>query len=557
MRKLRYLDFFAGIGGFHSAFERVGWECVGFCEIDKFARQSYKAIHNVEGAKEWHDITAVTDEEFATLRGQVDVIAGGFPCQAFSVAGKRGGFEDSRGTLFFEVARAAKAIKPKYLVLENVKGLLSHDKGNTVDVILRTLNELGYTVDFEILNTKFFGVPQNRERIFIVAVRDDLVTQEAWNIAGNGVVAKAKKRFSGAAGVKSFNFFGWASAYDVVGAKLRDVLETEVDAKYYLSEERTANLIEKSADNPNITQVVADLNHYSQESLNRIYGVDGQAPTINTMQGGGREPKIAEPSIHATLTPDRAEKRQNGRRFKDNDEPMFTLTAQDKHGITEVQSNEQKKTDTVEILRKLWQEVGAEAFEEWAIRSVVSLQSEEILRQNVHEETSGDEKQFEFDRKQQQNECTSENQIYDRNQRLPKMRVNEESGCSSQGSESIQQFARELAGIVQGLPHQGTQIEKLCDLWEETQGIGLLRKALSEIQKIWRSELYEKPRYRIRKLTVLECWRLQNFTDEQFYKAKAAGVSDSQLYKQAGNSVTVKVVDVIAHNLAALDASLR
>lgn len=436
MRKLRYLDFFAGIGGFHSAFERVGWECVGFCEIDKFARQSYKAIHNVEGAKEWHDITTVTDEEFATLRGQVDVIAGGFPCQAFSVAGKRGGFEDSRGTLFFEVARAAKAIKPKYLVLENVKGLLSHDKGNTVDVILRTLNELGYTVDFEVLNTKFFGVPQNRERIFIVAVRDDLVAQEAWNIVGSGVVAKAKKRFSGAAGVKSFNFFGWASAYDVVGAKLRDVLETEVDAKYYLSDERTANLIEKSATNQSITQVVADLNHYSQESLNRVYGIDGQAPTINTMQGGGRE-------------------------------PMFTLTAQDKHGVM------------------------------FAKQEVLAI--------------------------------------------AKKRRPNDEIGISLKENGDIR-------------PHRMDKRKSgLSEINVNHENNTAFTVTTSHAPKIYGSST----NYRIRKLTPLETWRLQDFTDEQFAKARAAGVSDSQLYKQAGNSVTVKVVEVIAHNLAALDAQLR
>lgn len=366
LRKLRYLDFFAGIGGFHSAFERVGWECVGFCEIDKFARQSYKAIHNVEGAKEWHDITAVTDDEFSSLHGQVDVIAGGFPCQAFSVAGKRGGFEDSRGTLFFEVARAAKAIKPKYLILENVKGLLSHDKGNTVDVILRTLNELGYTVDFEVLNTKFFGVPQNRERIFIVAVRDDLVAQEAWDIKGTGIVAKAKKRFSGESGVNSFNFFGWASAYDVVGAKLRDVLETEVDAKYYLDDGRLSGFVEK---------IPAGLRAKEATTVGYADAFPGDAVNISHPKSKTRRGRVGREMANTLLT-----------------------------GV-------------------------------------------------------------------------------------------------------------EQAVVADDL--------------------------------------------RLRQLTPLECWRLQDFTDEQFAKARAAGVSDSQLYKQAGNSVTVKVVEVIAHNLAALDARLR
>src|SRR5699024_7488947 len=102
-------------------------------------------------------------------------------CQAFSVAGNRGGFDDARGTLFFEVARIASEKQPKALLHENVKGLVGHDKGKTLDTIVKTLNDIGYRVDFEVLNSKYFGVPQNRERIFIVAVREDLIPNEAWS----------------------------------------------------------------------------------------------------------------------------------------------------------------------------------------------------------------------------------------------------------------------------------------------------------------------------------------------------------------------------------------
>ena len=165
--KLRFLDLFAGIGGFRLALEQAGHKCVGFCEIDKFARQTYKANFNTEGEVEWHDITTVTDEDVRQL-GRVDIITGGFPCQAFSVAGKRGGFEDTRGTLFFEIARIARILKPRYLLLENVKGLLNHSRGTTFATILNTLGELGYWVEWQILNSKDFGVPQNRERVFIV-----------------------------------------------------------------------------------------------------------------------------------------------------------------------------------------------------------------------------------------------------------------------------------------------------------------------------------------------------------------------------------------------------
>ena len=147
--------------------ESAGHECVGFCEIDKYARASYKAIHNTEGEIELHNITAVSDESIRGI-GSVDIICGGFPCQAFSIAGNRRGFEDTRGTLFFEICRFASVLRPKYLFLENVRGLLNHDGGATFETIIRTLDELGYDVEWQVLNSKNFGVPQNRERVFII-----------------------------------------------------------------------------------------------------------------------------------------------------------------------------------------------------------------------------------------------------------------------------------------------------------------------------------------------------------------------------------------------------
>ena len=164
---MKFLDLFAGIGGFRLGMESAGHKCIGFCEIDKFARESYKAIHNTKGEIELHDITAVSDESIRGI-GSVDIICGGFPCQAFSIAGNRRGFEDTRGTLFFEIARFASILRPKYLFLENVRGLLNHDKGNTFEIILSALDELGYNVEWQVLNSKNFGVPQNRERVFII-----------------------------------------------------------------------------------------------------------------------------------------------------------------------------------------------------------------------------------------------------------------------------------------------------------------------------------------------------------------------------------------------------
>ena len=157
---MNFIDLFSGIGGFRSGLEMNGHKCLAFAEIDKYARQSYKAIYDTTNEKEWHDVTTVTNDDFRQFRGKCDIIVGGFPCQAFSIAGKRKGFEDTRGTLFFEIARAIKEIEPSYVLLENVKGLFSHDKGRTFGTIIQTLDELGYIVEWGLFNSKYWGVPR-------------------------------------------------------------------------------------------------------------------------------------------------------------------------------------------------------------------------------------------------------------------------------------------------------------------------------------------------------------------------------------------------------------
>lgn len=174
---MKFLDLFSGIGGFRLGLERSGHTPVGYVEIDKFARQSYQAMYETTGEWTAEDINKVTDEEWRKFNGTVELIAGGFPCQSFSIAGKREGFlNQTKGTLFFEVARAVKQIKPRFVFLENVKGLLNHDKGNTFRTILNTFDELGYDVEWRLLNSKNFGVPQNRERVYIIGhLREDRV----------------------------------------------------------------------------------------------------------------------------------------------------------------------------------------------------------------------------------------------------------------------------------------------------------------------------------------------------------------------------------------------
>ena len=162
---IRFFDMFAGIGGFRSGLEAIGgFECVGYCEIDKYAKQAYEAMYDTGGELYFDDARKIVPEQLPDF----DLLVGGFPCQSFSIAGARKGFDDTRGTLFFEIARIAAVKKPKYLFLENVPGLLNHDKGRTFETILRTLDGLGYDVCWQVLNSKNFGVPQSRNRVFII-----------------------------------------------------------------------------------------------------------------------------------------------------------------------------------------------------------------------------------------------------------------------------------------------------------------------------------------------------------------------------------------------------
>ena len=197
---IKFFDMFAGIGGFRSGLENLdGFECVGYCEIDRYARQAYEVMYNTGGEIYFDDARKIIPEQLPDF----DLITGGFPCQSFSIAGARKGFNDTRGTLFFKIARIAAVKIPKYLFLENVLGLLNHNQGRTFATILNTLNtgspksiklfgerrcsiaysfliacgrkrvstactDEGYDVCWQILNSKNFGVPQSRNRVFII-----------------------------------------------------------------------------------------------------------------------------------------------------------------------------------------------------------------------------------------------------------------------------------------------------------------------------------------------------------------------------------------------------
>lgn len=392
---LTFLDLFAGIGGFRLGMKIAGHKPVGWVEWDKFARKSYEAIH--EPGEEWtaHDITTVTDDSIRGI-GSIDVICGGFPCQAFSVAGKRAGFNDTRGTLFFEIMRFASILRPRYLFLENVVGLLNHENGDTFETILRTMDEVGYDAEWDVLNSKDFGVPQNRERVFIIG---------------------------------------------------------------HLRGERTRKVFPLSEPDNEFTEPNENFRIIRWQNKETGAVVDKIAPTLRASGGTDirKRAHLIEPI--PVLTPDREEKRQNGRRFKEPGEPMFTLTAQDKHGV--------------------------------AIMKIGHLESDSGQTGAVNNPEGIAPTQL----KQHGNAVTK---IIQQNQRR-------------------EVFVKDVSGTI----HQSMSSNQAPKLYNG---------------------------YRIRKLTPRECWRLQGFPDWAFDRASSVN-SDSQLYKQAGNSVTVNVIHAISSQL--------
>ena len=470
---MKFIDLFAGIGGFRRGMELAGHECVGFCEFDKFATASYTSMHlltleqrerlNKMPLKqrqkeilkeeyrngEWYanDIRRV----YAGDIPRADCWCFGFPCQDISVAGKQLGFQGNRSSLFFRVmyliGQLEEENRPTYLFVENVKNLLSVNGGWDFARLLIEMEQRGYDAEWQVLNSKDFGVPQNRERCFIIG-----------HLRGRST------------------------------AKVFPV-------------ERT--------DGENSIQIIDHKDGYRKNT--QVFAPDGITETLDTGQGGGRGHHVALPCFIdlcnsgtettsiarclqaryqkgcgtykaqnsgiaiPVLTPDRAEKRQNGRRFKEDGEPMFTLTGQDRYGV--------------------------------AIEPIGVIDSQGI---KVAEAT-----------KQGYSEC----------------RVGIDSvNLSVPGSKTRRgRVGRDVANTLDTSCNQGIFVQVSEEL---------------TIYAVW----YEKYQcyIAIRKLTPKECFRLQGWTDDYFEKAEFVN-SDSQLYKQAGNGVTVNVIRAIAEKLGERD----
>lgn len=455
---MKFIDFFAGIGGFRKGMEMAGHECVGFCEFDKFATASYTSIHLIKEEQreflnkmplkqrqkeilkeeyrngEWYanDIRRV----YAGDIPKADCWCFGFPCQDISVAGKQLGFQGNRSSLFFRVmyliGQLEEENRPTYLFIENVKNLLSVNGGWDFARLLIEMEQGGYDAEWQVLNSKDFGVPQNRERVFIIGHLRGRSASEVFPVEG-------------ANGENSISIIGHRDGYR---------RNTQVFAPEGITETLDTGqgggrghhvgipcFVDLSYKKSKITDIARCLQaRYNKGIANHEAEVSGVAIPV--------------------LTPDRAKKRQNGRRFKENEEPMFTLTGQDRHGV--------------------------------------AIEVKEATKQGYAECRVG---------------------IDSVNFAVP----NNKTRRGRAG--------REIANTLDTGCNQGIFVQVSEEL---------------TVYAVW----YEKYQcyIAIRKLTPRECFRLQGWTDDYFEKAEFVN-SDSQLYKQAGNSVTVNVIKAIGERI--------
>lgn len=422
--QIDFADMFGGVGGFRHGLEAAStrFNAQYYWDVNEYAVKSYNAIFGED-----HDTTDVAELDADRLK-QFDLLCAGFPCQSFSIAGRREGFDDTRGTLFFEIARVARAVQPAVLLLENVKGLLSHDDGETFKVILETLGELGYSVEWQVLNSRYHGVPQNRERVFIVGHLGGFPGQQVFPLYG---ADPAPAREDGVG----------VSTKRGGGLQQRDV-STAVDANYW-----------KGIDNHRARTAILRWQN-SREGL----VADEEAPSLRSSRGGGVR--------------------------------KIPYILQNPRGDNEGGEHEMAPT------------VNASRYEQ-----------NNFVREKVEPVYTPDFKE---------KDCNKKDRI---------------------GSETGDMFTVD-----------GTSIHGIAE-WRtallHSRGFEAKDEPVSHAVKGGgggSSKNFATDGARIRKLTPRECWRLQGFPDTSFEKAAEVN-SDTQLYKQAGNAVTVNVIRDIAERI--------
>ena len=482
---IKVLSLFSGIGAFERACCRIGldWELVNYCEIDRWASLSYSMVNQCSESLNLRDVRAVTAE---TVRDSVDLITYGFPCQDISIAGKQQGFvndsgESTRSGLFFEALRIIKELRPRYAIAENVKALTSAKFKTEFATVLSSLEDAGYNNYWRVLNAKDYGIPQNRERVFIVSIRSDVDEGD-------------------------FQF----PDKEPLMLRLRDMLEPaeSVDEKYYLSTERegvrrliaelearySLPAVAKTGETPALCQIGNIAKDPNREHIqDRIYDPSGLAPTLNTVGGGNLEPKI---TIDGTIGPHETD------RITNKDGMVQTLKATDYKNPPKI---------VIDGLTRDAQCQRARVFNPNGLSATITASDyKEPPQISVIGQLKGGEKGRVVDRDGIGYTLTA-----------------------TEYKDPLKIAEPVIVGSMQA--HAAVKTDGICPTLTEAMGMGGGQVPVHTYG------------VRIRKLTPRECWRLMGFLDEEFDRVH--GVSNSQLYKQAGNSIVVNVLSALLSQL--------
>lgn len=321
---MRYIELFAGIGGFRLGLEPYGHKCVWANEWLESPRGIYK--YNFGEEPDGRDIRKVP----ATDVPDADLIVGGFPCGTFSVAGRRTGFHlsDTRGTLCFEMFRIASERNIPYILFENVQGLLNVDDGKTFGIILSVLDELGYDCQWELLDSQNFGVAQHRERLFVIANLRGKPRPKVFPIGEIDLTDATKEP---AEQGQESGLWKQGDNGIRIGTLCNRLYGGDTN-NFYLEEPAVSDWRRNLVAGSRANEAVLEVYHKHRGEVRHTN--HGSIPTMTASMGtGGNNVPYVDIEVKPILTPDRGEKRQNGRRIKENGEPSFTLTAQDRHGV--------------------------------------------------------------------------------------------------------------------------------------------------------------------------------------------------------------------------------
>lgn len=478
---MKIIELFAGIGACSTALKRIGidLEIVDAIEIDNYAMASFNAIHGTNFKTQ--DITTYNK----TFK-DIDLITHGSPCQDFSIAGKQAGGDLGSGTrssLMYETIRIFGQVRPKYILWENVKNILSKKHKHNFDKYIETLETLGYNSYYQVLNAKDYGIPQNRERVYTVSIRKDIDKD-------------------------SFKF----PEKQILQLRLKDMLEDKVEEKFYLSKE----IASKYTPTNESGNVIGKLNMDKwQDHMKRIYDIEKYSPAINTMQGGNLEPKIITYNIPQKVTV---------RKYSVNTDKLKEIL------------REYKNYSNKEIALILNQPITT--VEHWfRTDNCFSIPEPEIwlrLKSLLHIKTDEfDESIMTFEEKD--GVYDKANRIYDEKGLAPTLTQQEEKILIKNATKKGYDEAEDGDSINLAYPDNKTRRGRVGHRVSQTltgnSNMGVINNL------------------RIRKLTPKECWRLMGFSDEDFEKAANIPTSNTQLYKQAGNSIVVNVLEKIFLNL--------